>query len=551
MPDHDSPTLGDADPAATLELRRIITDLLSLPQLPQESVKRIERIQARHELNLRAVRDQLAEEVTFAEEPVAHLLNLEAQRRIVDLIADMVEQIFEAIALDFMAVATALEYERYLDLMIMMYVKHAGRRWSVLTQSFLLQPYDKEDYRSLEALAHLQEEVVDEATVARLVAENAAQGRLRKKAEVLKTEAWRRQSQCGDSSVGMTGAVDLRSDNNVRCGALATAQSTKVDRPSVVLGTAGLPSGRPPAVPFASNPEIRKLVEEHPEFSPVANQLVQVDRARAQAEVAFRERELAERWGTWSGVHPWVDKPDLETTDCPWWIAGAEYVFRVAFAWRTYSYSKPEHTEAILPKQVELTATWVYWNRVFVHDCVHAPNSKVENFFSGRNVKRFANFAFLFCLRKFAAADLDEWRRRATELTEGDSDLAGPVAADDATATVPAADQSALPGISTTTEAYQDRGALAQEPSDSRANSDVPKQEGSKQRTGKARKGDATLLGEKRLVSFGTAEQYLGISERQRQKLINSGALNTEGRGHNRKVTVESLKCCLPLENPN
>jgi hypothetical protein len=70
-------------------------------------------------------------------------------------------------------------------------------------------------------------------------------------------------------------------------------------------------------------------------------------------------------------------------------------------------------------------------------------------------------------------------------------------------------------------------------------------------RPGKARKGDVTLLGQKQFVSFKTAEQYLGISERQRQKLMNSGALRFEGEGHNRKITTESLKACLPPEIPN
>jgi len=79
---------------------------------------------------------------------------------------------------------------------------------------------------------------------------------------------------------------------------------------------------------------------------------------------------------------------------------------------------------------------------------------------------------------------------------------------------------------------------------------DVPGNE-NEQRTGKARKGDGSLLGEKRLVSFGTAEQYLGICERQRQKLIKSGSLKTEGLGQNRKITAESLKAYLPPEIPN
>jgi len=65
------------------------------------------------------------------------------------------------------------------------------------------------------------------------------------------------------------------------------------------------------------------------------------------------------------------------------------------------------------------------------------------------------------------------------------------------------------------------------------------------------RKGDGALLDQKRLVSFGTAEQYLGLSARQRQKLIKSGALKVEGQGQNRKITTESLRSYLPPEIPN
>jgi hypothetical protein len=101
------------------------------------------------------------------------------------------------------------------------------------------------------------------------------------------------------------------------------------------------------------------------------------------------------------------------------------------------------------------------------------------------------------------------------------------------------------------TEDHQDPGALEQEPSDLRADSDVPKQGDTNERMGKPRKGDATLLGQKQFVSFKTAEQYLGISERQRQKLMNSGALKYEGQGHNRKITTESLKAYLRPEIPN
>ena len=80
---------------------------------------------------------------------------------------------------------------------------------------------------------------------------------------------------------------------------------------------------------------------------------------------------------------------------------------------------------------------------------------------------------------------------------------------------------------------------------------DAPKQQAIKPQPGTERKGDAMLLADKRLVSFGTAEQYLGITDRQRQKLMNSGELKVEGKGMNWKITTESLKAYLPPDIPN
>jgi hypothetical protein len=52
-------------------------------------------------------------------------------------------------------------------------------------------------------------------------------------------------------------------------------------------------------------------------------------------------------------------------------------------------------------------------------------------------------------------------------------------------------------------------------------------------------------------VNFQTAEAYLGISDRQHQNLIKDGTLEVRGEGTNRKITTESLRKYLPLENPN
>ena len=67
----------------------------------------------------------------------------------------------------------------------------------------------------------------------------------------------------------------------------------------------------------------------------------------------------------------------------------------------------------------------------------------------------------------------------------------------------------------------------------------------------KSGKGDGRLLGDKRLITFKTAERYLGIRDRQRQKLIKIGVLRVEGQGLNRKITADSLKTYLPPEIPN
>ena len=63
-------------------------------------------------------------------------------------------------------------------------------------------------------------------------------------------------------------------------------------------------------------------------------------------------------------------------------------------------------------------------------------------------------------------------------------------------------------------------------------------------------KGDPSLLDRKDRVTFRTAEEYLGVTERQRQNLIKRGSLTVEGQGHNRKITTESLRKYLPPENP-
>lgn len=102
-----------------------------------------------------------------------------------------------------------------------------------------------------------------------------------------------------------------------------------------------------------------------------------------------------------------------------------------------------------------------------------------------------------------------------------------------------------------TTEDRQDPVASVQEPSDSHVDSDMPKQGRTKPRPGKERKGDASLLAGKRAVNFKTAEQYLGLTERQRQNLVRDQILVVEGKGQNKKITTESLRSYLPPENPN
>jgi hypothetical protein len=70
-------------------------------------------------------------------------------------------------------------------------------------------------------------------------------------------------------------------------------------------------------------------------------------------------------------------------------------------------------------------------------------------------------------------------------------------------------------------------------------------------RLGKERKGDTSLLGGSRLANFKIADQFLGVGERQRQKLVKSGVLKIEGKGTNRKITTESLLAYLPVNTPH
>ena len=65
-----------------------------------------------------------------------------------------------------------------------------------------------------------------------------------------------------------------------------------------------------------------------------------------------------------------------------------------------------------------------------------------------------------------------------------------------------------------------------------------------------ARKGDPLLIDRADVVDFQIAEQYLGITKRQRQNLVRRGILITVGRGRNRQITTESLKLYLPPRKP-
>jgi hypothetical protein len=253
----------------------------------------------------------------------------------------------------------------------------------------------------------------------------------------------------GDESIPiarMDGSVEWISPENyagadpvagpLRPSATDSAQSAESDRPSVVLGTAGQPGSRPTGGAFASDPKIRKLVEEDPKVLPYVNLASHFQQAQAEGEVKFRQRELTGRWAEWRGVYPWDGERDPDTTDCPWWVAGAEYVHLLAAAWRKRSPGDPAKIETVLPKQIGLAADWVYWRKVYLHDMVFGRNSTVDHIFGG-HAKRFSNIAFLFAMRKFAESDLDEWRGRASVLAGAITDLNGGVANQSASQSTP------------------------------------------------------------------------------------------------------------------
>jgi hypothetical protein len=222
------------------------------------------------------------------------------------------------------------------------------------------------------------------------------------------------------------------------------ARSAEADRPSVVLGTAGQPKSRPTGGAFAADPKIRNLVEKDPNLLPHVNLVAHIQQAQAEGEVAFRQRELEGQWKEWCGVYPWDVERDPDTTDCPWWLAGAEYVFHLAAAWRNHSPGAPEKIEALLPKQIELAADWVYWKKVYLHDMVFGKNSTVEHIFGG-HAKRFWNVAFLFAMRKFAEGDLDEWRGRVAVLAGAITDLKSASANESAPQSAPGVSEPPAP----------------------------------------------------------------------------------------------------------
>jgi hypothetical protein len=184
------------------------------------------------------------------------------------------------------------------------------------------------------------------------------------------------------------------------------------------------PLGKVPEAIFATNEKTRKLIAEHPETLAYVRLIAHVQKAQAEAEVAFRKRETTEDWASWSGVHPWDDKPDLTATDCPWWGAGAEYVVHIAAEWRKHFPAKPDRTRELLPAQVSVLAKAIYDNKVFFHDGVNSKTPTAEDMFGDKHTERFANFAFLFAMKRFAEEDLREWEQRAAQTTGAIVDFA-------------------------------------------------------------------------------------------------------------------------------
>jgi hypothetical protein len=95
----------------------------------------------------------------------------------------------------------------------------------------------------------------------------------------------------------------------------------------------------------------------------------------------------------------------------------------------------------------------------------------------------------------------------------------------------------------------EDTGSSTKANSDAVSPANSPKREVCEQPESISTKGDASVLGDMRLVNFMTAQKYLGIRERQRQNLMRSDILKVEGKGQNRKITTESLKAYLPPKN--
>jgi len=177
-----------------------------------------------------------------------------------------------------------------------------------------------------------------------------------------------------------------------------------------------------PELAFASDPTIRKPMEKETKQLENLNLIKECGRAIAEAEVMFREGELNGSWAEWAGVFPWEGTRDPETTDCPWWRAGAEYLFHFVAAWRKHSRGEPLELEKLLMRQIDLMSKWVYWHRVYLYDLLYGKNSTVDHVRDG-HADRFSNIAFIIAMRRFAEQDLREWRSKAALLAESRSDL--------------------------------------------------------------------------------------------------------------------------------